>query len=771
MLILDIFAQRAKSRDGKLQVELAQLRYRLPRLHEKNTMMSRLTGGIGGRGPGETKLEVNRRRARERIHRLEKEIDRFGEQRAGAARRARAPRAADRRDRRLHQRRQVDAAQHAHRAATCSPRTSCSRRSIRRRAGCGCRASARSSSPTPSGFIRDLPQRSGARVPRHARGAGRGRPAAARRRRRRPGARAADRRRRGDPGGPGPGRDAPDPGDEQDRPAARGSERARVGARRRRSARWSPSPRRTAPRPRRCWRRSRRRWPARASRTPRRRPTTTAREPAVMSLRMSLLSVDRRGRGAAGRAHPGARAGALRVREAVRRQGAALLARLRARASFGFTCGETEYRLSLIPLGGYVRLLGEDPGEPIPPIDRPRALAAKPLWQRYTVVVAGPGVQPAPAAVHLLHPLRRPAHAAAADHRHRAARPARGARRACCPATGRERRRSPRPLLGGAGGHHLEVGRQDAAVRDPARPRRRGARRHAHRDRAVGPAAAQGARGLDRRVAALPPARDRRARSVVAGRAGRPARRSTSSPRSTAFRSATWTEFAKAIERAGASPLRLNYVRGGYSAVPFAHIEIEEPGLGGGHPGGGVRRRRRAATTRPASCRPSCSCSPSSPGSPADQIGLRRGDQILSLDGAPLRALGRAARAAGRAIPTRTSASAGSRRRACSHEATLPPGGPVAAGRQPPGGTAAWCSARSTGWPGRPTRRCRSRTGSATRSATRSSTPAQIIATMVYGFGEIVRGRVPLTDAGRPDHDRLRGRRRRRAGRSISTCG
>jgi len=83
MLILDIFAQRAKSRDGKLQVELAQLRYRLPRLQEKNTMMSRLTGGIGGRGPGETKLEENRRGARERIHRLEKEIDRFGEQRAG----------------------------------------------------------------------------------------------------------------------------------------------------------------------------------------------------------------------------------------------------------------------------------------------------------------------------------------------------------------------------------------------------------------------------------------------------------------------------------------------------------------------------------------------------------------------------------------------------------------------------------------------------------------------------------------------------------------
>jgi GTPase len=75
MLILDIFAQHANSRDGKLQVELAQLRYTLPRLIEKNTMMSRLTGGIGGRGPGETKLEINRRRARERIHLLEQKLE------------------------------------------------------------------------------------------------------------------------------------------------------------------------------------------------------------------------------------------------------------------------------------------------------------------------------------------------------------------------------------------------------------------------------------------------------------------------------------------------------------------------------------------------------------------------------------------------------------------------------------------------------------------------------------------------------------------------
>jgi GTP-binding protein HflX len=73
-LILDIFARRAHSRDGKVQVELAQLRYRLPRLTGKGTAMSKLMGGIGGRGPGEMKLEVDRRRVRERITLLEKQL-------------------------------------------------------------------------------------------------------------------------------------------------------------------------------------------------------------------------------------------------------------------------------------------------------------------------------------------------------------------------------------------------------------------------------------------------------------------------------------------------------------------------------------------------------------------------------------------------------------------------------------------------------------------------------------------------------------------------
>ncbi len=74
-LILDIFAQRATSRSGKLQVEMAQLKYLQPRLVGQNRALSRLAGGIGGRGPGETKLEIDRRRVRERITRIKNELE------------------------------------------------------------------------------------------------------------------------------------------------------------------------------------------------------------------------------------------------------------------------------------------------------------------------------------------------------------------------------------------------------------------------------------------------------------------------------------------------------------------------------------------------------------------------------------------------------------------------------------------------------------------------------------------------------------------------
>jgi GTP-binding protein HflX len=74
-LILDIFARRARTREGRWQVELAQLKYLLPRLVGAGTALSRLGGGIGTRGPGETKLETDRRRIRQRIHAISEEID------------------------------------------------------------------------------------------------------------------------------------------------------------------------------------------------------------------------------------------------------------------------------------------------------------------------------------------------------------------------------------------------------------------------------------------------------------------------------------------------------------------------------------------------------------------------------------------------------------------------------------------------------------------------------------------------------------------------
>jgi GTP-binding protein HflX len=81
-LILDIFAKRARTREGQWQVELAQLQYMLPRLAGSSEALSRLGGGIGTRGPGETKLETDRRRVRTRITAIEREIERVRERRA-----------------------------------------------------------------------------------------------------------------------------------------------------------------------------------------------------------------------------------------------------------------------------------------------------------------------------------------------------------------------------------------------------------------------------------------------------------------------------------------------------------------------------------------------------------------------------------------------------------------------------------------------------------------------------------------------------------------
>lgn len=114
-LILDIFAQRARSREGKLQVELAQQKYRLPRLMGQGTVLSRLGGGIGTRGPGESKLESDRRHIRRRIESLEEQLRNLERQRSIRRARRKKDGIITVAIGRLHQCRQIHPAQHTHR--------------------------------------------------------------------------------------------------------------------------------------------------------------------------------------------------------------------------------------------------------------------------------------------------------------------------------------------------------------------------------------------------------------------------------------------------------------------------------------------------------------------------------------------------------------------------------------------------------------------------------------------------------------------------------
>jgi regulator of sigma E protease len=409
-----------------------------------------------------------------------------------------------------------------------------------------------------------------------------------------------------------------------------------------------------------------------------------------------------------------------------------------------FTWGETEYRLSALPLGGYVRLLGEDPGEPIPPVDRPRALAAKPLWQRYTVVIAGPVFNLLlPLFIYFVHFA--------------------GQRTMLPPTIG-----TVLPDLPAAAAGLLPGDRVESVDGRPIRY-------WEELEHVIATSAGKTLRFAIRRG---PDAEERDVTPIETERPGPFGRKQRvgwigfsprfhlpeigvldpSSPAAQAGLKtfdfitavngvpvATWTEFAKAIERAGASPLRLNYVRGGYSAVPFAHVEIEEPGsavvipvavfdsAGHRHYETGIQSAESFVFSV-------------APGSPADRIGLRRGDQILSLDGAPL-AQWDVLRERLDTHPEKDFHIGWISSAGIHHEATFRQEvvKRVDVNRQEE--QRPWFGAESRpAWKTDVPVPITNRFGYAVGHAFKHT--GETIATMVYGLGEIIRGRVPLTSLG-----------------------
>ena len=328
----------------------------------------------------------------------------------------------------------------------------------------------------------------------------------------------------------------------------------------------------------------------------------------------------------------------------------------------------------------------------------------------------------------------------------------------------RERRRPAHPLLGRARAHHLDVAGKTLRFGIRRGHRRRGARRHARaRSSARGRCGARSASGW---IGVSP-----RFHLPEIG---------VLDPGSPAAQAGLKTfDFITAVN--GVPVGDVGRVRQGDRARRRVAAAPQLPARR--LLGGAVRahrdcssRARRSSSRSPCSTRtgrrryetgivrPSCSFTRSSPAAPPTQIGIRRGDQIVAIDGEPLAHWDVLREQPGepprQGLPHQLDLAGGRAPRG-----DVPPGDPVAAGREPPGGTAA-LRVRRAQPPGLEDRGrpCRSRTASATRSATRSSTRARSSRRWSYGFGEIVRGRVPADDAGRPDHDRLRRRRRGGAG-------
>jgi regulator of sigma E protease len=413
---------------------------------------------------------------------------------------------------------------------------------------------------------------------------------------------------------------------------------------------------------------------------------------------------------------------------------------------FGFQRGETEYQLSLVPLGGYVRLLGEDPSEPIPPVDKRRALAAKPLWQRYTIVIAGPIFNLLlPLLIYFVHYA--------------------GQRTLLPPTIGTVLPDLPAATAGLLPGDKVETvdGQviryweelERVIAENAGKTLRFGIRRGTDaEERDVTPVQIErsGQLRLKERVGwigvsprfhlpeigVLDP-------SSPAAQAGLKTFDFVTAVNGVPV--ATWTEFARAIERVGASPLRLNYLRGGYSAVPFAHVELQQPGSAVVVPvpvfdGAGRRHYETGIVSA------ELFVYSVEPGSPADAIGIRRGDQILALDGEPLPHwdLLRERLAAG---PDRTFKITWLSPGGLRHEASFRQQvrEEMDAYRQQ-AQHLVFGALNRLAWKTEAPVPITNRFGYAIGHSFERT--AQIILAMVHGFVEIVRGRVPLTTLGGP---------------------
>ena len=301
---------------------------------------------------------------------------------------------------------------------------------------------------------------------------------------------------------------------------------------------------------------------------------------------------------------------------------------------FGFTVGATEYRFSLFPLGGYLRLLGEDPSEAVPEHDYERALFARPLWQRYAIVVAVPLFNLLlPVGIYFIHYV--------------------GQKTLLSPTIGTVIAGLPADKAGLLPGDRVETvdGKfvryweelEEIIADSPGKTMRFGIRRgNASEERDVTTATnvRKGPLNLNETVGWIGVSPRFQLPEVGIVDLTSPAAQAglrtfdyiisvNGSPVS------HWAEFDRAVARAGASPLRITFLRGSHSAVPFVHVEIQEPGAAVVIP---------QAVLAPSGGRSYETGIQSSelfvysvePGSPADRIGLRRGDQLLELDGQPI---------------------------------------------------------------------------------------------------------------------------------------